>query len=106
MLAEQGLTTAAVAAHARGLQARFQAAIQNGEAGALSQAEILNPVEGAAPRARFLALRSDEASRWKADLQSMNVVTDVRDDVIRFGFSLYQSEEDVERLIHACARLT
>ena len=32
--------------------------------------------------------------------------TDVRDDVIRFGFGLYQSEEDVERLIHACARLT
>ena len=48
----------------------------------------------------------DEAARWKADLQHMNVVTDVRDDVIRFGFSLYQSEEDVERLIHACARLT
>ena len=63
-------------------------------------------VEGDAPRARFLALRSDEAARWKADLQHMNVVTDVRDDVIRFGFSLYQSEEDVERLIHACARLT
>ena len=71
-----------------------------------AQAEILNPVEGDAPRARFLALRSDEAARWKADLQHMNVVTDVRDDVIRFGFSLYQSEEDVERLIHACARLT
>ena len=35
----------------------------------------------------------------------MNVIADVRDDVIRFGFSLYQSEEDVERLIHACARL-
>ncbi|MEG0818780.1 MAG: class V aminotransferase, partial [Brevundimonas sp.] len=84
----------------------FQAAIQGDEAGALLQAEILNPVEGEAPRARFLALRSDEAARWKADLQSMNVVTDVRDDVIRFGFSLYQSEDDVERLIHACARLT
>ena len=106
MLDEQGLTTADVAAHARGLQARFQAAVQVGEAGALSQAEVLNPVEGDAPRARFLALRSDEAARWKADLQHMNVVTDVRDDVIRFGFGLYQSEEDVERLIHACARLT
>ncbi|MNS39106.1 hypothetical protein D3C72_713770 [compost metagenome] len=106
MLDEQGLTTADVAAHARGHQARFQAAVQGGEAGALSQAEILNPVEDDAPRARFLALRSDEATRWKADLQHMNVVTDVRDDVIRFGFGLYQSEEDVERLIHACARLT
>ena len=32
-------------------------------------------------------------------------IADVRDDVIRFGFSLYQSEDDVEKLIHACARL-
>ena len=103
MLDEQGLTTAEIAAHARGLQARFQAAVLAGEAGPLSQAEILNPVEGDAPRARFLALRSDEAARWKADLQHMNVVTDVRDDVIRFGFGLYQDRADVERLIAVCA---
>ena len=34
-----------------------------------------------------------------------DVVTDVRDDVIRFGFGLYQDDEDVERLIKTCARL-
>lgn len=105
MLEQHGLTTAMIADHARGLQARFQAAIRSNEAGALAQADILNPVEEAAPRARFLALRHAEAPRWKAALQEMNVIADVRDDVIRFGFSLYQSEDDVEKLIHACARL-
>lgn len=105
MLDQHGLTTAMIADHARGLQTRFQTAIQGGDAGALNKAEILNPVEGAAPRARFLALRHADAPRWKAALQEMNVIADVRDDVIRFGFSLYQSEDDVERLIHACARL-
>ncbi len=34
-----------------------------------------------------------------------NVITDVRDDVIRFGFGLYQDEDDVARLIEACARI-
>ena len=75
-------------------------------AGTLAGAEILNPVEGTASRARFLALRHADAPRWKAALQEMNVIADVRDDVIRFGFSLYQSEDDVEKLIHACARLS
>ncbi|VTO19047.1 Uncharacterised protein [Brevundimonas vancanneytii] len=106
MLEQHGLTTAMIADHARGLQARFQTAIQSNEAGALAGAQILNPVEGTAPRARFLALRHADAPRWKAALQEMNVIADVRDDVIRFGFSLYQSEDDVEKLIHACARLS
>jgi selenocysteine lyase/cysteine desulfurase len=104
MLAEAGLTTADVAAHARGLADRFQAAMRDGEAGALGRAEILNPVEGAAPRARFLALRAPDATRWRAELLAAGVVTDVRDDVIRFGFGLYQDAEDVERLVEICRR--
>jgi selenocysteine lyase/cysteine desulfurase len=38
-------------------------------------------------------------------LLSAGVVTDVRDDVIRFGFGLYQDAEDVDRLIAACRAL-
>ena len=102
MLDEQGLTTASISRHAHGLQARFQEAIQNGDAGALSDAEIINPVDGEGPRARFLALRHPDAQRWRADLLGANVVTDVRDDTIRFGFGLYQDPDDVERLIGRC----
>ncbi len=102
MLDEQGLTTASISRHAHGLQARFQDAIQNGDAGALSDAEIINPVDGEGPRARFLALRHPDAQRWRADLLGANVVTDVRDDTIRFGFGLYQDPDDVERLIGRC----
>lgn len=105
MLDAQGLATADVAVHATAHQRRFQQALRNGEAGRLGEAEILNPVEGEATRARFLALRHPEAQRWRADLLAANVVTDVRDDVIRFGFGLYQDDEDVERLIGVCRRL-
>jgi selenocysteine lyase/cysteine desulfurase len=105
MLAEAGLTTAAVADHARALQARFAAAVASGEAGRLDRAVLLNPIGEDAPRARFLAFRHADAQRWKAALQDANVITDVRDDVIRFGFGLYQDEDDVDRLIAACRRL-
>lgn len=105
MLQDQGLTTTDTAEHARGLATRFQAAVTDGQAGALSQAEILNPVEGEGPRARFLALRHPEAPAWRGRLLAAGVVSDVRDDVIRFGFGLYQDQEDVDRLIAACRTL-
>lgn len=105
MLADARLTTADVAAHARSLATQFQDAIRSGETGTLGEAEILNPVEGEAPRARFLALRHPRAAEWRAGLLERNVITDVRDDVIRFGFSLYQAEDDVARLIEICRDL-
>ena len=33
------------------------------------------------------------------------VVTDVRDDTIRFGFGLYQDEADLQRMIETCERV-
>ena len=105
MLREAGLTTADVADHSRALAMQFQAALQAGEAGAVGAAEMLNPVQGDDARARFLALRHDNAPAWRADLLAAGVVTDVRDDVIRFGFGLYQDAADVDRLIAACRAL-
>ena len=105
MLDEAGLSTANVAAHARGLMARFQGAVQAGEAGRLDKAELINPVAGDAPRARFLAFRHADAQDWRKRLLDAHVVTDVRDDVIRFGFGLYQDEADVDRLIEICRRV-
>lgn len=105
MLDEAGLTTADVSAHAHALMARFQTAVADGETGRLSTAELINPLTGADGRARFLAFRHHDAPAWKARLLEAGVVTDVRDDVIRFGFGLYQDAEDVERLIAACRRV-
>lgn len=104
-LDQAGLKTAAISAHATALAAKFQQAVRDGRAGPPAQAEMLNPVEGDAPRARFLALRHSRAPQWQAALMAANVVTDVRDDVIRFGFGLYQDEADVDGLIAACAAL-
>lgn len=105
MLDEQDLTTADISAHALTLQTRFQKALDRGEVGRLSEAIVINPVVDDGPRARFLALKHPDAQAWRARLLEANVVTDVRDDTIRFGFGLYQDEADVERLISACQQL-
>ncbi|MFJ6025213.1 class V aminotransferase [Brevundimonas sp. NPDC092305] len=104
MLAEAELTTADVSAHAHGLMQTFQQAVGDGLAGRLAEAVLLNPFNGDPARARFLAFRHPDAADWKARLMKADIVTDVRDDVVRFGFGLYQDADDVERLIKACAQ--
>ena len=88
MLASEGLTTAAISAHCDGLKAQFLAA---------------DPLPGLAlisdPRTRFLALKGDEAPALYAMLKAKGVVTDLRDDVLRIGFALYQDEGDVDALL-------
>jgi len=95
MLAENGLTTARISNHVAALQRRLLDGI---DATALAEAELLNPLDGR-PHARFLAFQSSEAQRWYAELKARNCITDVRGDVLRIGFGIYQDEEDVDRLV-------
>jgi len=88
MLACEGLTTTAISAHCDRLKARFLSA---------------DPLPGLAlisdPRARYLAFKGEAAPALYAMLDSKGVVTDLRDDVLRIGFALYQDDGDVDRLV-------
>ena len=101
MLAENGLTTARLSAHIGALQRQLLKSIGGT---ALGQAELLNPLDGA-PHARFLAFRGPHAQRWYAELKAQDCITDVRGDVLRLGFGIYQDEGDVERLVGLLGRL-
>jgi selenocysteine lyase/cysteine desulfurase len=101
MLAANGLTTARVSAHVESLQQQLLDTIG---ATALGGAELLNPLDGK-PHARFLAFRSASAQRWYAELKARNVITDVRGDVLRIGFGIYQDEGDVSRLVELLGEL-
>ena len=59
----------------------------------------------AAPHARFLAFRGADAQRWYAELKARNCITDVRGDVLRIGFGIYQDEDDVDRLVELLGEL-
>jgi selenocysteine lyase/cysteine desulfurase len=95
MLQENGLTTARISAHVAELQAQLLDSIAGLP---LGEAELLNPVDGV-PHARFLAFRTPHAQRWYAELLAQNCITDVRGDVLRIGFGIYQDEGDVGRLV-------
>jgi selenocysteine lyase/cysteine desulfurase len=95
MLQENSLTTARISTYVAGLQQQLLGAA--GET-PLANAELLNPLDGG-PHARFLAFRSPDAQRWYGDLKAQNCITDVRGEVLRIGFGIYQDEDDVERLI-------
>jgi selenocysteine lyase/cysteine desulfurase len=95
MLAQNGLTTERISAHCSSLQHHLLGAISGTP---LGDAELLNPLDGG-PHARFLAFRSPSAQRWYAELKARNCITDVRGDVLRIGFGIYQDEDDVGRLV-------
>lgn len=101
MLAGEGLDTAAISAHADALKAQLLGGLR----GPLAGAALLNPAAQGQPQARFLAFRHPEAARWQAALLARDIVTDVRGDVLRIGFGLYQTARDVEALLQEIAIL-
>ncbi|MGE0739787.1 MAG: class V aminotransferase [Hyphomonadaceae bacterium] len=94
MLISEDIDTAAITDRVARLRTLMETAISNGQAGRLSEAEVLRPnAEG--PNARFIALRHPRAVEWKSALMAANVITDARDDVLRIGFGLYHDEDDI-----------
>ena len=101
MLADNGLTTERMSDHCAALQKRLLTALPGTP---LADAELLNPL-GGDWHARFLALRSPQALQWHAQLKAQACITDVRGDVLRIGFGIYQDDEDVDRLAAMLGRL-
>lgn len=94
MLADEGLSTAAISVHVATLQLQLLSGLGGTP---FVGAELLNPLESGA-HARFLAFRSPNAQRWYDELKARNCITDVRGDVLRIGFAIYQDADDVARL--------
>ena len=93
MLDAEGLTTADIAAHVTKLQQQLLSADP------LPHMTLLNPLDAADGHARFLAFKGENAMHLHDVLDARGVVTDVRGDVLRIGFGLYQEEGDVDCLL-------
>lgn len=96
LLAEVGLTTADVSEHVSKLKAQLIANLP----ARLSEAELLNPGSDA----RFLAFRHPDAAAWKEALMARDVITDIRDDVLRIGLGLYHDAGDIDRFCEVARR--
>ena len=88
MLAAEGLNTAAISAHCDALKAQFLGADPLPDLNLISE-----------PQARFLAFQGERAPAIYDALDRSGVVTDLRGDVLRIGFGLYQDMDDVDALI-------
>lgn len=95
MLQANGLRTERISAQTAALQKQLLGGVADTP---LGNAEPLNPLDGG-PHARFLAFRSASAQHWYEELKANRCITDVRGDVLRIGFGIYQDEGDVERLL-------
>ena len=49
--------------------------------------------------------RPAASARWKAQLEAEDVIVDVRGDVLRIGFGLYQDARDLDQLVSALRQL-
>lgn len=97
MLLAEELDTSAITTRVATLRTMLMDSIEAGEAGVLRKAELLRP-NAQGHQARFISLRHENATAWKAKLMAANIVTDARDDVLRIGLGLYHDIADVTAL--------
>ena len=105
-----GVTVADLHARVMDLQGLFLDGLRDAP-GLLSLDDLLLPLApgaddsaGASPeRAHFLTFRRNDAQELQHKLRGLGVITDVRGDRLRFGFGVYQTETDVERLLDRLA---
>ncbi len=91
-----GLTTEKTRAHARGLQQRFVSGLTSTHP---VRAEQLVVPLADEQRGQFLTFRTPDAKAISSALKERHVITDARDDRLRFGFGPYQDEADVDALL-------
>ncbi|MGJ3264160.1 MAG: aminotransferase class V-fold PLP-dependent enzyme [Salinarimonas sp.] len=88
-----GIGAAQAHAHAHACQHAFVEALEAQGAG-LSRTDLVIGLD-APRRANFLAFRRPDAAALHDRLTAAEIVTDVRADVLRFGFGLYHAREDI-----------
>ena len=93
-----GVGVADIHRHVGALQQQFLAAIERAQAGPLASHQLLPPAT-LAERGHFLTFRRSDASQLHRALRARGVITDVRNDRLRFGFGLYQDRDDVDALL-------
>ncbi len=97
-LRTEGITAAAIHDHAVALQETFVVALPALGISGLSAEKLVVRLDEP-NRGNFLTFRTPEAGALYEALLARNIITDHRGDRLRFGFGIYQDEEDVAALV-------
>ena len=92
-----GIGVADIHAHVRTLQRRFLDRLPGLGLRALPAAALVTPPD-LARQGHFLTFRVPEAGAFAEALRARGVDVDSRADRVRFGFGIYQTPDDVDRL--------
>lgn len=97
------LSVPAIRAHVLELQRDFLAALDRQHHPVLTRVCLVPPDPH--PRGSFLTFRHARAAEMHAQLQALDVITDVRGDRLRVGFGLYHDRSDITELLHRIGSL-
>lgn len=89
----------AIHTHVQKLQTRFLQILHEINSSKLNQSMLLH--DGMERQGHFLAFKfedSEQCQAFEKKLREIGILTDSRGVILRFGFSLYQDLEDLERL--------
>jgi kynureninase len=87
------LTVPAIHQHVLGLQEQFLTGIAG--IAPLQNARLATPVSPGIPRGHFLTFETPEAGAIHDTLAAAKIITDVRENRIRFGFGCYHAADEI-----------
>jgi selenocysteine lyase/cysteine desulfurase len=91
--------------HAMALMQRFLAGLGGLGPGELARDRLITPLSNPGGHGNFLAFRTPRAGELEAALAGLGIATDHRADVLRFGFGLALSLDDVDEALRRMAAL-
>ncbi|KAA9130214.1 hypothetical protein F3N42_13475 [Marinihelvus fidelis] len=95
---DEGIDVPLIHAHVRDLQRHFMACVDERGLFGLGLEDLLHVQQGTGSFGHFLTFRTADALSHRKRLRQLGVITDSREDRLRFGFGLYHDVEDIDRL--------
>jgi selenocysteine lyase/cysteine desulfurase len=69
----------------------------------LAKKDLIHIQEGVQHIGHFLTFRTEKTQQIQNQLRELNIITDCREDRLRFGFGMYHSTEDIDQLFERLA---
>ncbi|MCV9388699.1 aminotransferase class V-fold PLP-dependent enzyme [Reichenbachiella ulvae] len=95
---EQKIDITAIHNFISSLQAYFINQLESQNIFGLNKMDLIHIQEGTTKFGHFLTFRTENAQQIQRQLRELDIITDCREDRLRFGFGMYHSTEDIDQL--------
>lgn len=95
---KEGITVSKIHQHIQSLQSYFIERLKTQDIFGLTKSDLIHKQEGTASIGHFLTFRTEKALEIHQKLRVQNILTDCREDRLRFGFGVYHDMEAINNL--------